>query len=198
VDGCEATDPATLVIDRDGKQLTVEATPYYDEEAPATEEGADPGRFRLGFSYEATDTVPVGRSPGEAVSAAGDQIWLITSETGRIFSRLFEAEEREKLTGVVGGYETTRQAVNVDWRLALGFLGVISLSLALLNLLPFLPLDGGHIFWSLVEKIRGQRVPFSVMERSGVIGFILILMLAFIGFSNDINRITSGEGFGIR
>ena len=70
VDGCEATDPATIVIDRGGKELTVQATPYYDENAPPVEEGADPGRFRLGFAYEATDTVPVGRSPGEAVTAA--------------------------------------------------------------------------------------------------------------------------------
>ena len=82
VDGCEATDPATIVIDRGGKELTVQATPYYDENAPPVEEGADPGRFRLGFAYEATDTVPVGRSPGEAVTAAGDQMWFITSETG--------------------------------------------------------------------------------------------------------------------
>ena len=198
VDGCEATDPATIVIDRGGKELTVQATPYYDENAPPVEEGADPGRFRLGFAYEATDTVPVGRSPGEAVAAAGDQMWFVTSETGRIFSRLFKAEEREKLSGVVGSYEATRQAVSVDWRLALGILGIISLSLALLNLLPFLPLDGGHIFWSVVEKVRGRRVPFSVMERSGAIGFLLILALAFIGLSNDLDRIINDKGFGIR
>ena len=125
-------------------------------------------------------------------------MWFITSETGRIFSRLFKAEEREKLSGVVGSYEATRQAVSVDWRLALGILGVISLSLALLNLLPFLPLDGGHIFWSVVEKVRGRRVPFSVMERSGAIGFLLILLLAFIGLSNDLDRIINDKGFGIR
>ena len=75
---------------------------------------------------------------------------------------------------------------------------MISLSLAIINLFPFLPLDGGHIFWSVVEKIRGRRVPFSVMERSGAIGFVLILLLAFIGLTNDIDRLTSGEGFGIR
>ena len=73
-----------------------------------------------------------------------------------------------------------------------------SFSLALINLFPFLPLDGGHIFWSVVEKVRGRRVAFSVMEKSGAIGFVLILCLAFIGLTNDLDRIISGEGFGIR
>jgi regulator of sigma E protease len=195
VDGCEATDPATIVVDRDGKERTVQATPYYDADAPPTEEGGEPGRFRLGFSYEGTDEVPVGRSPREAADTAVDQMWFITSQTGRVFSRIFEAEEREKITGVVGGYEATRQAVKRDWRFALAILGAISLSLALLNLLPFLPLDGGHIFWSVVEKVRGRRVAFSVMEKSGAIGFILILMLAFIGLSNDIDRIVNDKSF---
>jgi regulator of sigma E protease len=74
---------------------------------------------------------------------------------------------------------------------------VISLSLALINLFPFLPLDGGHIFWSLVEKVRGRPVPFSVMERAGAVGFVLVIMLFFIGLSNDIGRLT-GEGFRTR
>ena len=54
---------------------------------------------------------------------------------------------------------------------------MISLSLAIINLFPFLPLDGGHIFWSLVEKVRGRPVPFSVMERASAIGFVLVMML---------------------
>ena len=70
---------------------------------------------------------------------------------------------------------------------------MISLSLALINLFPFLPLDGGHIFWSLVEKVRGRRVPFAVMERAGVIGFCLVLFIFFIGLSNDIERFSNGS-----
>jgi regulator of sigma E protease len=66
-----------------------------------------------------------------------------------------------------------------------------------INLLPFLPLDGGHIFWSLVEKVRGKPVPFRVMERAGAVGFVLVLLLFFIGLTNDIDRL-SGEGFNVR
>ena len=56
-------------------------------------------------------------------------------------------------------------------------LALISLSLAIINLFPFLPLDGGHIFWSLVEKIRGRPVPFRIMEQAGVLGFMLVIFL---------------------
>jgi regulator of sigma E protease len=195
VDGCEATEPVKIVVDRDGQELTVEATPYFDAEAPPIEEGGDPGRFRLGFAYEGTDEVPLDRTPGESAGAALDQMWFITSQTGHIFSRLFQAEEREKISGVVGVTAATNEAVKIDWQRAFLILGAVSLSLALLNLLPFLPLDGGHIFWSVVEKVRGRRVAFSVMEKSGALGFILILMLAFIGLSNDLDRIINDKSF---
>jgi regulator of sigma E protease len=66
-----------------------------------------------------------------------------------------------------------------------------------INLFPFLPLDGGHIFWSLVEKVRGRPVAFSVMERASVIGFALVAVLFVIGLSNDIGRLT-GDGFQVR
>jgi regulator of sigma E protease len=74
---------------------------------------------------------------------------------------------------------------------------VVSLSLGLINLFPFLPLDGGHIFWSLAEKVRRRPIPFSVMEKASVIGVLLVLMIFFVGLSNDIGRLT-GEGFNVR
>ena len=63
--------------------------------------------------------------------------------------------------------------------------------------MPILPLDGGHIFWSLVEKLRGKPVSLRVMERASAIGFVLVMMLIFIGLTNDIGRLT-GEGFNVR
>ena len=56
-------------------------------------------------------------------------------------------------------------------------LALISLSLAVVNLFPFLPLDGGHIFWALAEKVRGRPIPFAVMERASVVGFVLVAIL---------------------
>ena len=126
-----------------------------------------------------------------------DRMWHVTSQTVSIFARIFDAEQREQISGVVGSYEVTRQAIEFDTRQALLVLALISLSLAVINLFPFLPLDGGHIFWSLVEKVRGRPVPFRVMERAWVVGFVLVLMLFAIGLSNDIGRLT-GEGFDLR
>ena len=76
-------------------------------------------------------------------------------------------------------------------------LALISLSLAVINLFPFLPLDGGHVFWAVAEKVRGKRIPFDVMERAGVVGFVLIMLLFAIGLSNDISTLT-GKGFNVR
>jgi regulator of sigma E protease len=134
---------------------------------------------------------------GEAAERSLDTMWFVSSKTVEVITRIFEAEQREQISGVVGSYEVTRQAIGFGAREALTLLAVISLSLGLLNLFPFLPLDGGHIFWSLVEKVRGRPVPFSVMERASVVGFALVLMLFFIGFTNDIGRLT-GEGFDVR
>ena len=132
--------------------------------------------------------------------AAGDSarfMWQVTSQTVGVIARIFDPEERKQLSGVVGGYEVTRQAIEFGAREALTLIAVISLSLAVINLFPFLPLDGGHIFWSLVEKVRGRPVPFSVMERAGAIGFLLVMLLFAVGLSNDIGRLT-GEGFNVR
>jgi regulator of sigma E protease len=110
---------------------------------------------------------------------------------------VFDPERRKEITGVVGAYETTRQTLLEDPADVVVILAVISLSLAIINLFPFLPLDGGHIFWAVVEKIRRRPVPFSVMERAGVIGFLLVIGLFMIGFTNDLDRLT-GEGFQVR
>jgi regulator of sigma E protease len=60
------------------------------------------------------------------------------------------------------------------------------MSLALLNLLPFLPLDGGHILFSVIERVRRRAVAREVYERVSVLGFGLILLLTFIALSNDL------------
>jgi regulator of sigma E protease len=91
----------------------------------------------------------------------------------------------------------TQQSFGFDTTQAILVLGIISLSLAVVNLFPFLPLDGGHIFWAIAEKVRGRPIPFSVIERASAVGFILVIMLFVIGLSNDIGRLR-GEGFGLR
>jgi len=184
-DGCEVVAPVELTIERNGKEITKEVTPVYSESQ---------GRPLLGY-VPATQTVDV--SVGDATEASVDTMWQITTGTVGVLARIFEAEQREQISSVVGSYEVTRQSIELSTTRALFLLGVISLSLAIINLFPFLPLDGGHIFWAIVEKVRGRPVSFSVMERASVIGILLVVMLFVIGLSNDIERL-SGEGFDVR
>ncbi len=98
---------------------------------------------------------------------------------------------------MVGVSDVANEKLDESTKETLLLVAIVSLSLGLINLFPFLPLDGGHIFWSLVEKVRGRPVTYQVMERAGVIGFVLVITLFFIGLSNDIGRI-SGGGFSGR
>jgi regulator of sigma E protease len=187
-DGCRATEPATIVVERDEQREELSLIPYYDAEVE---------RFRFGFTFEGIGLVSAEYGPDQSAGWALDRMWFVTERTVGVIARIFDAEQREQISGVVGSYEVTRQSIEFDTRQALGILAVISLSLAVINLFPFLPLDGGHIFWALVEKLRGRPVSFRTMERAGIVGFALVLMLFAIGLTNDIDRLT-GEGFGVR
>jgi regulator of sigma E protease len=187
-DGCRAAEPVEIVVVRDGERVELSIRPYYDEEV---------GRSRLGFAFEGTDFQPLNPSVPEAADIALDQMWFVTSETAQTFAQLFKAEEREKLGSIVGAVETTRQAIQFDVEIALRVIALVSLSLALINLFPILPLDGGHVFWSVLEKIRGKRASLRTMEQASAVGFMLILIIFVIGFTNDIERF-SNDGFDLR
>jgi regulator of sigma E protease len=183
--GCRAARPAVLEIQRGQERRTVRATPVYS---------ADQKRPLLGFLF-ATKRPPVG--PVTAAGLSLDKMWFFTRGTVAVIAEIFKPEKRKEISGVVGSYEVTRQSIQLGAEQGLYLLAVISLSLGVINLFPFLPLDGGHIFWALAEKVRGRAVPFRVMERAGFVGFALVLALFFIGFTNDIGRLT-GQGFGVR
>jgi regulator of sigma E protease len=189
-DDCRAAQPARVVIERDGEMRTLELRPKYDAHAEP-----EP-RARLGFAY-LNDGPHETFAVGTAFTETADRLWLLTKETVKLPARLLDAEKRKDISGVVGSYEFTRQTILDDLADVLGILAVISLSLAIVNLFPFLPLDGGHIFWAIVEGVRRRPVPFAVMERSGVIGFMLVIGLFLIGLTNDIDRL-QGEGFEVR
>ena len=164
--------------------MTVRGATFYD---------ADPAvkRYRFGFGYDReASRVDVG--PLRASGLAVEEMWRVTSTTVSTIAQIFVPEKREEIGSVVGGYNETRKAFELDATTAIVILALISLSLGVINLFPFLPLDGGHIFWALAEKVRGRPIPFSVMERAGFIGFALVIMLFFVGLTNDIDRIANG------
>jgi regulator of sigma E protease len=184
-DGCRAAAPVVLGIS--GPHGNREATIY------PTFDGTFK-RMRVGIEY---GHGPAASNASEAASYAGDRMWAVASGTFNVFAHIFEEKQRKEISGIVGTSDVANQVIDVGVTPALLLLALVSLSLGLINLLPILPLDGGHIFWSVVEKIRGEPVSLRVMERASVIGFALVAMLFFIGLGNDIGRIT-GEGFKVR
>jgi regulator of sigma E protease len=183
--GCRAQHPEQLLVSRGGHIRSVSIYPQYVASAKT---------MRLGVSFPPlTEDVALPR----AASASVSTMWSVTTKTVSTIARIFQTKERKQLHGVVGGYTVTEQSFNTSITQALWVLALISLSLAVINLFPFLPLDGGHVFWALAEKVRGRRISFAVMERAGLVGFALIAVIFVIGLSNDITTL-AGPGFGVR
>ena len=166
-------EPLQITVDRDGRRrdLVVEPTHYHEQ------------NWAIGFR-------PRGRreshGPVEAFAISLDRTWEVTKAIGTGFARLVQGEGREDIASPVGITRVSSAAVKADFRVYLQLLAFISLSLALLNLLPLLPLDGGHIAFSLVEGIRRRAVGREVYERVSIAGIALVLLLFFIGLSNDL------------
>jgi regulator of sigma E protease len=185
VDGCLAERPARLTIVRDGQTRQVEVRPRYDA-------SPDIERTLVGFAFAVRESDPYG-----PVGAAGQSVstmWDATTRTVSAIGRLFVSEQaRKDVSGVVGSYETTRQTIEKSGFVqTMSVLALISLSLGIINLFPFLPLDGGHVLWAVVEKVRGRAVPFRVLERVSVVGFALVGILFLIGLTNDIGTLSNG------
>jgi regulator of sigma E protease len=186
VEGCRGAKPLTVTIARHGERVTAKITPQYDAERK---------QMRIGFSYDGNSGPRKDLPLDTAISRSWHAFWDITGRTLSIPAKIIDPKQRGEIHGIVGNYEVTRQTILHDPGDVVGVMAVISLALAIVNLFPFLPLDGGHIFWAVVEKIRRRPVSYGTMERSGIVGFALVLMLFFIGLSNDIG-VLQGGGFG--
>ena len=170
-----ATDgrPFTIVVNRHGRRVVV----------PLRAKSID-GSYRIGIAIEVRD------GPGESLPAAArDAVQLtgtITADTVRGIGHLATGRDTNKVSSSVGIVRASAQAWRAGLRTFLFVLGLISLALGLLNLLPVLPLDGGHIVMALVEKIRGRTFPQSVYIRYSVVGLALFAVLMYFGLRNDI------------
>jgi regulator of sigma E protease len=166
--------PLTLVVQRDGRILTL---------GPVRPQRIE-GGYRLGFVLRG-ERLGIAESLWQSVKLTG----VVTREIGRSIARLVHGEGRKDISSPVGISQTLNTAQKQGAESYFWVLGLISLSLALMNLLPLLPLDGGHIAFSIIEGLRGRAVGREVYERVSVIGIALVLFLFFIGLSNDVNRL---------
>ena len=146
-------------------------------------------RWALGFQPGWKE---VSYGPVKALTRSLSITWETTKATITFLPRLATGAGRKQVSSPVGIVDVSSQAVSLTFTLYLQILGLISISLAILNLLPLLPLDGGHILFSIIEGLRGRAVGREVYERVSAIGIALFLVLMFIGLSNDINHLGGG------
>ena len=188
IDGAvvQPEDISRLISGSDGRKLTVVVMRDGQKVAlpPASARLTD-GTYRLGFIL-AGEGLPATQAAGESFRLT----WQVTREIGASLARLVTGEGRDEISSPVGIVQGSSDAAKQGAESFLFVLGLISLSIALLNLLPLLPLDGGHIVFAIAEGIRGRAVRREVYERVSVVGIGLVLLLFVIGLSNDIGRLS--------
>lgn len=178
--------PITVEYERDGRTASARVTPVPDPE------DATIGRLRFGFQGR-TEDVKEGFIGGivEAVDFTGYVTEAQVKALGKIF---VDEETRSQVSSVVGIGAQYDDVADSGFGAVMLFVGALSLILAIMNLIPLLPLDGGHIVFALFERLRGKRLDISVYQRASVVGIALVGVLFIYALNNDFSRIF-GEGF---
>lgn len=166
--------PVTLTVVRNGRRVTI---------GPRRTILSN-GRWILGFEPKVG---LIKYTPGGAAERAGSDLWGVVTGTGAGLASLFSSHGRSNLSGPVGIAKVSHTELQVGITHYLEILAFVSMSLALLNLLPLLPLDGGHILFSLIEGVRRRALAREVYERVSVVGIAFILLVFVIAFSNDVS-----------
>jgi len=165
--------PFTIVVARHGQRVTL---------GPLRAR-LDQGNYRVGFEIRGI------LGPGESFPAATRDAfhltWLVTSGTIRSVAGLFVGSGTHNISSAVGIVRVTSQAARQSVQDYLWVIGLVSLSLALLNLLPVLPLDGGHILMSILERLRGRAFSQVAYMRYSAVGLTFFLFLLYLGLRND-------------
>jgi regulator of sigma E protease len=163
--------PIELQVLRNDELVTLLVTP--DRE---TEKGVEIGRIRHGLLA--------------AIPAAFGKTWEVTTLTLRTLWRMVSGRASvENLSGPISIARYAGQSAAVGLATFLGFLGIVSVSLGVLNLLPVPILDGGHLLFYLVEAIKGSPVSEATQLAGQKIGITLLLLLMSLAFYNDLVRL---------
>ena len=99
----------------------------------------------------------------------------------------------DDLHGIVAIVSVFAQAITIDFREIYRWTALISVNLAIINLLPIPALDGGHLLFMAIEKVRGKKLAESIQQKAIQTGFVLLIMLMFFVLFNDIKGLMSGK-----
>lgn len=119
----------------------------------------------------------------EMLTSLGTMVWRLVT---------FQPLQAD-VAGPVGIAQITGEAVKYGWRSVLEFMSILSLNLAVLNILPFPALDGGRLAFVFLEKVLGKKLRPAFERSTHQIGMIILLGLIVLVTINDILRIAKGS-----
>ena len=178
-----------LVVSRDDQRMSMTLQPRLTSEPDGSNVWAI-GIYAKPVTAD-YDTV-LRRGPLAAVPAAVEQMWDLTATTVKMLGHMLTGSvSLSNLSGPISiaQYAQTSAEMGPAWFLY--FLGIISLSLGIMNLLPIPILDGGHLLYYLIELVKGSPLSDRAMAAGQYMGMALLVMLMGLAFYNDILRVLS-------
>jgi regulator of sigma E protease len=149
-----------------------------------------PTSMGFGFGFRPGTYTFQTNGMGEAVAMGARSSLRMLREAGMTLRQMFRQEISPKnLGGIVTISKVSYQASSMGWTKLLFFLCMLSVNLAFLNVLPIPLLDGGHLFFVVVEGIKGSPVSEKIMGYSQLVGLVLILSLMVYVTYQDILRL---------
>ena len=166
-------------------------TPAGQQRSAAVTLAARPGAPKQGYVGVGPRTIATYPAPWRAAGLAVTQTASIVAATFKglwmLVSGKINPAGPDGAAGPVGIISMSQTAVRQSWYPIL--LAFLSVNLGIINLLPFLPFDGGHIFFNVMESVRGRRVDPRVLERAIAIGVVVLVTLFILLTYNDLHRI---------
>ena len=174
------TVPLTIQVDRQGQELTVSVTPHYDA-------AHDRGVIGIVNAYETA-------YPGfiQSVVMAFERTAMIVAMMMDALYRIVLELSGSELAGPIGVAQMAGEVAEMGIVPLLNFAALLSLNLAIINLLPVPALDGGHFLTLCVEAVRGKPLSPRVMHYIQNAGVGLIVVLMLLAMKNDVVRIFAG------
>lgn len=181
-----------FVVLRDEKPITLMLTPKEEKQKDIF--GREHKTRRIGVGpvqiKEGSEVVIVRFGPIGALKRAGQELFDISAKTYQaLYEMCIGLRSPKEAMGIVGMFFVIKFALTIGFSFLLHIMGVISLSLAIFNLLPLIPLDGGHLLLLGFEKLRGKALSLKTDMAITRVGFGLILTLALFIFYVDFERI---------
>ena len=175
--------PVSFEVERGERLMTVAVTPQQDDAS---------GNYRIGVQLLAHDVTLERHNPVAALGYGAAWTWNISylsvAGFGKILSGAIPASE--SVAGPIGIAQMIgKQAQENGWRNVIYFTAAISISLAIINLLPIPVLDGGHLMFFAIEIVNGAPLNLRKREIAQQVGILLILSLMVFAFYNDITRL---------